>query len=125
MGVGVTQREKEEKQLTGGLDWAQRRQPAPACVAGTKEEVKQGKQSTGGGRRRKKESSGGRVHACVDRFLPPFPFFLIQFYHKTSTYCINNRIPGPLILNRNPKYNRWPAYWAFDHIKDRFSKFQN
>jgi len=44
-------------------------------------------------------------------FCPPFPsLFLIQFYHKTSTYCINNRIPKPLIINRISKYNRWSAY---------------
>ena len=62
------------------------------------------------------------VHRASATICPLFLFFWIQFYHKTSTYCINNRIPELLIINRIYKYNRWSAYWRFDYIKDRFSK---
>jgi len=70
------------------------------------------------------ERGGSRFTRASATFCP-ISFFFIQFYHKISTYCINNRIYRPLILSRIPKYNHWSAYWSFDHIKDRFSKFQN
>ena len=44
--------------------------------------------------------TGGFTHVSGD-FCPPFPVFFIPLNHKTPTYCINNRIPGSLILNRN------------------------
>jgi len=57
---------------------------------------------------KEEEEAGTGGFTGVDLFLNPSSLFfcLTQFYHKTSTYCINNRIPGPLILNRIPKYNR-------------------
>ena len=59
---------------------------------------KQKKGHTEGGCRahvkEEEEVGTGGVHACVINFNPLLPLFLTQFYHKTSTYCINNRIPG-------------------------------
>jgi len=111
VGVEVTQRGKEKQAHRGGLDWAQGRRPAMVCVVGSEGgEEEQGKQSTETGREEEERSEGGSGSRVPRLLFVPFSFFLIQFYHKTSTYCINNRIPGPLILNRIPKYNCWSAY---------------
>ena len=101
---------------------------SPACVAGSEgggEE--QGKQSTGRGRRRKMREGGVEVSRVNP---PPFSLFLLELNssllapHDYSLLIIP-RVPEPIILNRIPKYNRWSAYWLFDYIKDRFSKFYN
>ena len=120
--VGVLRRGGRRSRSRGSR-LAQSQWPTTVCVAGSEgggEE--QGKQSTGKKKKRKKESLGGCSRVPRLPFCPRFLFFWIQFYHKTSTYCINNRTPEPLIINRIPKYNRWSAHWRFYYIKDRFSK---
>jgi len=120
---------RRNKKLARGVDWAEGRRPAPACVTGSKggDEAGEAEQGERGGEEEEERSKGGGSGFTVPRLLfARFSlFFWIQFYHKTSSYCINNRIPKPLIINRIPKYNRWSAYWPFDYIKDRFSKLQN
>ena len=115
----VVRGEEEEAGMGGRL--ARGRRSATACVAGKDRGSRAGKREE----EEEEERKGVGVHACLSRVLPLFPFFLIHFYHKTSTYCITNRIPEPVIINRIPKHNRLLAYLPFDYIKDRFSKLHN
>jgi len=67
-GLGVLRRGEEGEATHRGLDWARRRLPVTACMAGGEGggEEGQGKQSIGKKKKRKKESSGrGGVHACL------------------------------------------------------------
>ena len=96
----------------GGVDWLKAGDRRRRAWPEAKEEKKNRGSRVGDGKRKKKneDREGGRGFTVPRLLFAHFSFFLIQFYHKTSTYCINNRIAGPLIINRIPKYNRWSAY---------------